>query len=212
MGRHYSPSKLIELSGRGGASGIGVNTYFRGGLLGDLGHTRLENAEFVPSGSIHRPDHIPQLAFRITWPDKWKVQIIYPQYFEGLSGKMEREFMVNNTPLSRSECASVAYALLFELPGAVKDLDFDGLRSSLRESRATGLKRREVDRLPTVKGILAALDKDERFAATMSSLGPVVVVISRSSEYPSAIQNAIPPDWVYVDGQVASTGRKISFD
>jgi beta-ribofuranosylaminobenzene 5'-phosphate synthase len=49
-GCDLSPSKLVELSGRGGTSGVGVSSYFSGGMIFDLGRPN-DNLPFVPSSA-----------------------------------------------------------------------------------------------------------------------------------------------------------------
>lgn len=139
------------------------------------------------------------------------MQIVYPQGLRTLSGGPERSFMAKATPLSRSECAAAAFSLLFEFPGALRDLDFEGLRSALQASRRCGFKRIEIDRLPMVKRLLEALDQTGRVAATMSSFGPAVVVIARSQQDLHAAQPVIPRQWVRVLGTTATTGRRIFY-
>ncbi|WP_369510459.1 GHMP family kinase ATP-binding protein, partial [Escherichia coli] len=56
--------ELVRLSERGGTSGIGIKTYFDGGLVLDLG-VRNDNAGYAPSGLIRPkalPASLPRLA------------------------------------------------------------------------------------------------------------------------------------------------------
>lgn len=50
-GRELEQPEIIRLSGRGGTSGIGINTYFHGGLVLDLGVAAEPDAQFLPSSS-----------------------------------------------------------------------------------------------------------------------------------------------------------------
>lgn len=67
-GLHLTKEELTVLSGRAGASGIGVHAYFHGGVLADFGRLRSGNSQFVPSGSSRVPRQLPKVMFRIAWP------------------------------------------------------------------------------------------------------------------------------------------------
>jgi beta-ribofuranosylaminobenzene 5'-phosphate synthase len=49
LGRQPTPIELISMTGRGGTSGIGINTYFSGGVIADDGHRMETGAKFYPS-------------------------------------------------------------------------------------------------------------------------------------------------------------------
>jgi beta-ribofuranosylaminobenzene 5'-phosphate synthase len=61
--------KLIELSGRGGTSGIGINTYFRGGLVLDLGR---RGGSLSPSSALETMPQDPLTLCKVSMP-LWRV-------------------------------------------------------------------------------------------------------------------------------------------
>lgn len=70
-----SVQELQRLSGRGGASGIGIHGFFRGGFLVDVGHdARLKNT-LAPSGS-QSPLEVPLLAARSRISSRWQICLL----------------------------------------------------------------------------------------------------------------------------------------
>jgi beta-ribofuranosylaminobenzene 5'-phosphate synthase len=87
-GRSASWSTTARLAGRGGASGIGINSYYTGAFLGDGGHGAPPATGFVPS-SYSAPDHLPKAVVRLPWPDHWNVWIARPSNAKGLHSDAE---------------------------------------------------------------------------------------------------------------------------
>jgi len=176
LGRFCSEEWLVRMSGRAGASGIGAKTYFTGGLVADVGHDISAIADFVPSSqrSGHTP---PAMLFRHDWPGDWGIAVIRHRRRRGHSGASETHFFQSVTPLSRVECALSCLALMLELPAAVVDHDFTGLRFALAQSRLVGFKARELVEQPETEWLLRKIDAESDLAASMSSMGPSVVVV-----------------------------------
>lgn len=130
---------VVRASGRGGASGIGVNSYFEGGVIADVGHAHLGGQTFLPS-SHRKPDRAPGKLFRLEWPHIWSIFLVYPRGLQGPHGADEARLFETSTPLCREDCGLTAMALLLELPGALMNADFSGLRWALIRSRQAGFK------------------------------------------------------------------------
>lgn len=168
---------IARRSGRGGASGIGVNAYFEGGLVVDAGH-RGPLTSFHPS-SAGSPNGIPKVLTRVAWPREWSIWLVRLPG-RGASAHRERQFFSDNTPISRGECALAAMSLLFEIPASVADVDFPGFRHALLMSRRHGMKALEVSANPLAARVLSNIQADSDLAGTMSSFGPTLVVVSRN--------------------------------
>jgi beta-ribofuranosylaminobenzene 5'-phosphate synthase len=212
LGAGLTEMELVRASRRGGASGVGVNTYFNGGLVGDGGHRQSASDSFLPS-SYSRPQVRPPLAFRLDWPPEWTILLGMEPTSRGLSGDAEAKFFSRNAPMSRSDCAEVAMALFFELPAAVVDRDFAGMRGALRSSRLAGFKAREIGLQPEVAQILEVLDGWSEVACTMSSFGPTVFA---ACEHPVAAEEVhimmCDLGLSVVRGQACASGRVVEID
>ena len=208
VGLELSQEDLQILSGRGGASGVGVNSYFLGGLIGDGGRAGTGSADFRPSSASESPV-IPKVLYRVDWPSQWQVAVMQLRNAVGISGTDETAFFRRETPFPREEAALAALALSFELPGCVMDRDFDGLRECLSEIRGCGFKSREMLEQPLSRDLISVLEKDRLLAVAMSSFGPSVVVVGREGANLSEILANVGGEWAVIDGRVCSSGRVI---
>lgn len=207
LGVDESEPALVHASRRGGASGVGVNTYFRGGLVGDVGHLQPASRSFLPS-SCGRPASRPALAFRLEWPARWPILVGIDPVSRGLSGPAEADFFDEHTPLPRWECAEIAMALFFELPAAVADQDFAGLRHALCRSRSAGFKAREIAIQPSAGALLSALDRCDAVACTMSSFGPAVFAACAHDAIADDVRRVMADHgFDVIEGEACSLGR-----
>src|SRR5206468_1073340 len=85
-----SQKRLQTLSGRGGASGVGVHAFFEGGIIWDAGHPAEPRSKYVPS-SVPGTRAIPPLLARLRFPERWRVALMLPAG-SGVAGKEERAF------------------------------------------------------------------------------------------------------------------------
>jgi beta-ribofuranosylaminobenzene 5'-phosphate synthase len=203
---------ILYLAGRGGASGIGVNAYFDGGLVGDTGHREPDVPVLLPS-SGRQPVAPPRVLLRHRWPEHWRIVIARPVGSARIFGDSEAQFFATNTPIALNESALAALALLFEVPGAVIDVDFAGLRASLSFSRRVGLKALEIGLHRQVSMLLERLEDVPYVAATMSSLGPTVVLVSPDDIEPDALLKncGVEGEWVTTTGTPSNEGRVVDY-
>jgi beta-ribofuranosylaminobenzene 5'-phosphate synthase len=202
---------VVRIAGRGGASGVGVNTYFVGGVLADLGHPAKSVASLAPS-SRRTVFDAPRALFRMDFPKSWRVILLRAKNREGLHSSAEEDFFRRNCDLDRGECADAAMALGFELPAAVAECDIEALAQVLRSSRSSGFKAREIETQPTVRDMLDQLDLLPGVAATMSSMGPTITVISNQQSSLELIAASLDSDegWEVVLGEAANAGRCVA--
>jgi beta-ribofuranosylaminobenzene 5'-phosphate synthase len=207
-GKNKSHSELILLSGRGGASGIGVSAYFYGGFIFELGHKTAQPI-FFPSSARSDNGVQPAVMHRVDWPDHWSITVAYPADAVGLAGQAEREFMQAHLPLPLTECALASFALCFELPSAIADRDYESMRLALRRSRHTGFKKIEIARFSNLAAWLDKLDNEYGLATSMSSFGPAILIVSER-QHSQQIQSAIPSSWQQITGVVSNSGRVLT--
>lgn len=172
------------LSGRGGASGVGVHGFYDGGVLWDAGQRSVDVDHLLPSRACP-PAKPPLLMLRLAFPERWRVGLCLPSS-PSMSGEDERRFFQLNAPIQAEE-ARDAMALLHHgvLPGFAA-VDLPLLATSLRDLTHTGFKRLEVQRCgPPVEELLADLHRAGH-AAGMSSMGPLVYVIVDRNDGPTA--------------------------
>ncbi|MDQ4043923.1 MAG: hypothetical protein M3173_00535 [Chloroflexota bacterium] len=203
-GMLLAPQDLVRVSGRGGTSGIGVNTYFTGGVVADAGHKA--GAELAPSSSS-TPATAPRVLLKLSWPPEWAIILAAPGGTR-ISAAAERRFFRSHAYLDRTDASEAAMALLLEVPAAIADHDFGGLREALRASRTTGFKRREIEAQPLARALMARFEDHGGIAATMSSLGPTVFFACSDETARAALTADLLRDGVaHFPGRAAYAGR-----
>src|SRR5439155_438082 len=103
-GRHIDRPALQRLSGRGGASGVGVNSFFIGGFIADGGQHRdilAKRRRFGPS-SATTAIRVPPVLARTHVPRGWRFHLILPKG-SSYAGKSEIRFFEHNTPVQAGE-------------------------------------------------------------------------------------------------------------
>lgn len=170
--------ELVRLSGRGGTSGIGVNTAFVGGFVADAGHPAGNGGPFRPSSAARSIGGPPPATVTLRVPDKWRVHLFLPEG-NRVAGSAERDFFSRNTPLPREEVLEVLSLVYHGVAPAIASGRVRELRTALQGIHAVGFKKREVaNQATSVSTLLTSLDRIPRVAAGMSSLGPMVYAIA----------------------------------
>jgi beta-ribofuranosylaminobenzene 5'-phosphate synthase len=179
LGGPLSQEQLQTASGRGGTSGLGVNLFFHGGFLVDLGHPSRGNVPFVPS-SAQCPVSVPPVSVRLPFPEEWSVHLLRPfgkQYF----GSQESEFFAEHTPIPPVDALEILAAVYHGVVPAIRSHDLNLLKDVLSEIHARGFKHKEVAGQPLcVAEVIEALKDHKEVAVGMSSMGPLVYAVAPS--------------------------------
>jgi beta-ribofuranosylaminobenzene 5'-phosphate synthase len=171
----WSIEQMQKLSGRGAASGVGIHSFFVGGVVWDTGHRADAAKQLLPSGST-TVARIPPLAARIPFRDAWRVMLILPAE-RPMTGSEEIKFFVENAPVPKVEALSTMAALYHGVLPAFLLGDYSALASALAEVHRLGFKARELGRWgPNLQMAVAALSENG-FAVGLSSVGPLIYVI-----------------------------------
>jgi beta-ribofuranosylaminobenzene 5'-phosphate synthase len=168
---------LQEISRRGGASGVGVNAFFQGGFIADAGHDQKDCPTLGPS-SRRIPAKIPPVVSRVSTPKRWTFYLLLPPG-KRFSGKQEREFFEQNTPVPRSEVLDTIALLYHGVVPAVLGEDLALLKASIAGLHKVGFKRRELGaQSECAKRLIAHFGDIESCAVGVSSMGPLVYVVT----------------------------------
>lgn len=177
-----SRHELVALSGRGGASGIGVNSYFVGGMVWDYGHPIQEVDELLPS-SLRRPTDLPLRAQTTAFPACWRILLALPSG-NHVSGSDEARFFRESTPVKRADALNVIACVHHGVIPAVLSARLPDLQVALKTIQGIGMKRLEVERQPGSAALLKELQV-LGFACGMSSLGPLVYAVVHAADQES---------------------------
>jgi beta-ribofuranosylaminobenzene 5'-phosphate synthase len=141
-GLNLSTAKAQQISGRGGASGVGINLFFCGGVVWDGGHAATNNLTFLPSSVVNATEPPPLIA-RWPFPDHWIVGLILPDQ-SAFFGEKEASFFREKTPLPNDQVLLTMSAMYHGVIPAFAMADLDLLKAALEKVHSTGLKRDEL--------------------------------------------------------------------
>ena len=171
------PEEIQLLSRRGGASGIGIHSFFRGGFIIDAGHKVDDIASLMPS-SARLPCSVPPVAFHKQMPSHWVVTLALPRGIM-TNGRNEQEFFERETPLPREEVLETL-ALIYHgvLPSIVTE-DLNSFAHAITALQRIGFKAREIaTQPPGGADLIRNLDSPCRVVG-MSSMGPLIYIIDK---------------------------------
>lgn len=175
----YSPTLLRQLSGRGGTSGIGVYTYFRGGIVFDLGHRQNEKP-VQPSNLREAVGEIPLLLQQVKMP-AWDIGICIPTNIRHKSEKEEKEFFLKTCPITNSEVYKTLYHTTYGLQAAVLEGDQNTFGKAVTAIQNCAWKSAERQLYGAkLADIETVLYKCGASAVGMSSLGPALFFLAEN--------------------------------
>lgn len=139
----YTNDDIVTLSARGGTSGVGISSYFTGGLVADLGAAK-DGLVHVPS-SYSIPSISPPILRRCNFPD-WKVWFCLPLVMNSfVSGIEEKEFFANNTPIPESESYKAFYLSIMGVMASAIESNYEGVCLAINRIQNTFWKKSEIE-------------------------------------------------------------------
>jgi len=147
--RDYSDKNVIALSGRGGTSGIGINTYFKGGYVFDTGIKNHEQRTLAPSSTfISSGCQQPLLIKSIELP-LWDLGICIPQIVPKTEEE-EKRFFQTNCPIEKSDVEKILYEVVYGVTSSLLENDFKAFCESINAIQQTKWKSLERNLYGTV--------------------------------------------------------------
>lgn len=171
---NYTDQDVIDLSGRGGTSGIGINTYFKGGFILDTGVSNHGQRSLAPSSSfMDKEGHKPLLMKSVTLPE-WQLGICIPS-IENKTEEEEMEFFQKNCPINKDAVNKILYEAVYGITSSLMESDFDVFCKSIDAIQQT--KWKSLERNLYGKKLMTAESVIRNAGAKcvgMSSLGPLL--------------------------------------
>ncbi|WP_196814126.1 beta-ribofuranosylaminobenzene 5'-phosphate synthase family protein [Mesorhizobium sp. L2C085B000] len=185
---HISTERLIAASGRGGTSGIGINTYFNGGLVCDLGRPS-DGGPYMPS-SRTMPTRLP-LALPIVQMPPWPILLCVPRSIVPKTQQEEIAFFERTTPLPATASFEAAYIALFEIYAAVAERNYHAFCRGVTLMQETAWKRAERAEYGKTLHVLSMKLLDAGADCVgMSSLGPMLFCFADPSRITAIAERA----------------------
>ncbi len=197
-GAGLSCDELVQLSGRGGASGTGVNGFWHGGWVVDCGQP--SQATPRPSGS--RLGRGPSKMVQRISPPPWTLDVYVPPLGRRLSGPEEEAIFREASAGSRRDSLEALSILYHGLVPALLDQDLEAFGAFMAEFQARGLKRLEIDEQDgSVRNLMQTM-RSVYPCVAMSSMGPALVGIRKTaSRRPKLVGATMPCVTTRVDDE-----------
>ena len=207
-GINLSKEQLIALSGRGGTSGVGIQTYFDGGLTLDFGKRWAEDARFQSSDEEAARSAPLQIgrADMAAWP----LAILIPSHIPTKSLAEEVAFFRSTCPLPKESTFEVLYHATMGTYSAAVEQNYDQFCWSLNAIQGCAWKTAEIALYgDAVLNCIDAIRSDGADAAGMSSLGPCVYFFANEPKKVYERCSRVNSAWRAIFAQRTNSGRKI---
>ena len=200
---------LQQLSGRGGVSGIGINTYFDGGLVFDAG--RVEDGQpFMPSGVIDTKFQLPVSLVSMLMPS-WQIGILTSADVQPLSSQAECQVFESVCPLSPQDVHEAVYHATFGVVSSALSHDFSTFCVAINTLQQCIWKRSEIaafgDVITKTMSKLRDLGCD---AVGLTSLGPSLYFLAKDFDQVCSRIRIAFPDARLIQTQPRNQGREIT--
>jgi beta-ribofuranosylaminobenzene 5'-phosphate synthase len=177
--------EIAALVGRGGTSGIGVESFEHGGFIVDGGHRFADKAAFSPSAASRVPPG--PVLFRHDFPD-WPIVVAIP-HLKGASDEREVDIFQEYCPIPLHEVQALSHIILMEMLPSVLEADMASFGDALNRIQDVGFKQREVALQPReVRQSMNVMREAGAYGAGMSSFGPTVFCVA---EEPELVRGAV---------------------
>ena len=198
---------LAKIVGRGGTSGIGVESFENGGFIIDGGHKCNEKEGFLPSSaSCASP---PPIIARYDFPEDWRIILVIPEVERGVSGAKEVDAFQTYCPIPLKEVEKLSHIMLMKLMPSVLEADLDTFGDAVNKIQTIGFKRIENKlQNPYIAKIMNELMVAGAAGVGMSSFGPTIFAVTDTNELD--IVNAANDALKDVGGEIISTSAQNS--
>jgi beta-ribofuranosylaminobenzene 5'-phosphate synthase len=205
--KSITSQKIIDLSERGATSGIGIHTYFEGGMIVDVG-VKQDSKPHKPS-SAQKTIYKAVKLLRAPLPN-WNCAFVIPNYSDKTFGGNEVDFFKINTPIPHEDAHHATYLSLMGVIPSILEKNYNYFKESVAAIQKTKWKCLEISNSDYRTPHLIDIGKKLNLACGMSSLGSGVYFISDkplTSLY-KELQNS---EYSILDLQLSNVGRVINY-
>lgn len=172
--RKYTNDDVVKLSRRGGTSGIGISTYFKGGFVFDTGVTNNADRDLTPSSCFKGDDYRKPLIFKNISLPGWEMGICIPP-IQNKTEDEEKVFFDKNCPIGQEAVENILYESVYGISSSLLENDFDTFCKSVDSIQKTKWKSLERNLYgDELKMLESLIRKAGAKCVGMSSLGPLL--------------------------------------
>lgn len=207
----YDSKMVVSLSKRGGTSGIGINTYFDGGFVFDLG-IKNHRQTLNPSSIANRNGALPTVLNKCKSPE-WKIGLCIPKLIENKSEDEEINFFQKNCPIDKFSVQEILYESTYGIASSIIENDYNtfcGAINKIQNSKWKLLERSLYgNKLIEIQDVIKELGAD---CIGMSSLGPGLFFTGDKIEEMISELTLIFPSVICYSTTMNNQGRIITYD
>ncbi|MHA2231641.1 MAG: beta-ribofuranosylaminobenzene 5'-phosphate synthase family protein [Candidatus Hodarchaeales archaeon] len=182
---------IARLMQRGGTSGIGVNSFARGGFCVDCGHSYgpgKEKESFLPSRASHATP--PPVVLNAPFPEEWPIILAIPNVSLGVCGESEIAIFQKNCPLGSNDAETLSRTVLMQIIPSILEKDIEAFSEGLKTFQMIGFKKIEIFQQDSiVQELIGAAELAGAAASGMSSFGPTTFCVVDSQKKAAEIRN-----------------------
>ena len=210
--RNHNEDDVIRLSGRGGTSGIGINTYFKGGYVFDAGVLNRGDRLFAPSSTFtSRYITKPLLLNDFKLPE-WNLGIIIPPLIPKTEEE-EKVFFNEKCPIEKEAVEKIMYEAVYGVTSSLMEHDFITFCKSVDSLQLTKWKKMERELYGQDLVILESIVRHAGANCVgMSSLGPLLYFFGNDVDTIVERVKAFMPECVCFKTSFNNNGRIIEYD
>ncbi|MBO7537788.1 MAG: hypothetical protein J6T44_00740 [Prevotella sp.] len=172
--REYTNNDVVKLSGRGGTSGIGISTYFKGGFVFDTGVTNNTDRDLAPSSCFKGDDYRKPLIFKNISLPGWEMGICIPP-IQNKTENEEKAFFDKSCPIGKVAVENILYESVYGISSSLLENDFNTFCKSVDSIQGTKWKSLERDLYgDELKVVESLIRKAGAKCVGLSSLGPLL--------------------------------------
>lgn len=208
MNDHNLPaSRIGEIVGRGGTSGIGVASFEDGGFIVDSGHQKSVKKDFLPSSASEASP--PPIIARYNFPEDWNIIMAIPHVKRKVFGNGEVNIFQKYCPIPLGEVQELSHLILMSMMPAVIEEDLSSFGEAVNNIQNIGFKKIELKlQNPFIKQLMEKLKDAGAAGVGMSSFGPTVYAVTDTNT--SQICRAARESMEGMDGEIIITGAQNS--
>lgn len=209
----YTRDEVIYYSGRGGTSGIGVNTYFDGGFVFDVG-VKNSGQRLRPSSINNESRRIAPLVIKECQLPKWQIGLCIPSLNHIKTESQEVDFFSLNCPIEKCFVESILYESVYGITSSIIECDYNVFCQSVNAIQETQWKLLERNNygqyLFDAERVIMSLGAD---CVGMSSFGPLLYFLSYDNmmDIISKLHTIMPTAQLY-KSMFNNSGRVIEYD
>ena len=210
--RVYTNDDVVKFSGRGGTSGIGISTYFKGGFVFDTGVTNNADRDLTPSSCFKGDDYRKPLIFKNISLPGWEMGICIPP-IQNKTEDEEKVFFEKNCPIEQNAVENVLYESVYGISSSLLENDFNTFCKSVDSIQETKWKSLERDLYGAeLKEVESLIRKAGAKCVGMSSLGPLLYFFGEDIDGIVARVNADLTGGKCYKTSLNNSGRILEYD